>query len=105
VAQWLEELERDYSHPAIVGWCGLNEGREDHAQEGAQDHAAEESGPGALPILRARRVPHHQRQKSKRHYGKPQNHRDCIPEAADLETDARSHYGQQYPNRQAVVPA
>lgn len=25
VAQWLEELERDYSHPAIVGWCGLNE--------------------------------------------------------------------------------
>ena len=25
VAQWLEELERDYSHPCIVGWCGLNE--------------------------------------------------------------------------------
>ncbi len=25
VAQWLEELERDYSHPSIVGWCGLNE--------------------------------------------------------------------------------
>jgi len=25
VAQWLEELERDYNHPAIVGWCGLNE--------------------------------------------------------------------------------
>lgn len=25
VTQWLEELERDYSHPAIVGWCGLNE--------------------------------------------------------------------------------
>ncbi|GLV57465.1 hydrolase [Dictyobacter sp. S3.2.2.5] len=25
VAQWLEELERDYSHPALVGWCGLNE--------------------------------------------------------------------------------
>ncbi|GCE14292.1 glycoside hydrolase family 2 protein [Tengunoibacter tsumagoiensis] len=24
-AQWLEELERDYSHPAIVGWCALNE--------------------------------------------------------------------------------
>lgn len=25
VAQWLEALERDYSHPSIVGWCGLNE--------------------------------------------------------------------------------
>lgn len=25
VAQWLEELERDYSHPALIGWCGLNE--------------------------------------------------------------------------------
>ncbi len=25
VTQWLEELERDYSHPSIVGWCGLNE--------------------------------------------------------------------------------
>ncbi|RYZ31396.1 MAG: hypothetical protein EOP01_03475, partial [Propionibacteriaceae bacterium] len=25
VAQWLEALERDHSHPSIVGWCGLNE--------------------------------------------------------------------------------
>ena len=24
-AQWLEAIERDYSHPALVGWCGLNE--------------------------------------------------------------------------------
>ena len=24
-AQWLEALERDYAHPALVGWCGLNE--------------------------------------------------------------------------------
>jgi beta-galactosidase/beta-glucuronidase len=24
-AQWLEVLERDYSHPSIVGWCPLNE--------------------------------------------------------------------------------
>lgn len=24
-AQWLEALERDYSHPALIGWCGLNE--------------------------------------------------------------------------------
>ena len=25
VGQWLEVLHRDYNHPAIVGWCGLNE--------------------------------------------------------------------------------
>lgn len=25
VAQWLEAVERDYSHPCIVGWCPLNE--------------------------------------------------------------------------------
>lgn len=25
VAQWTEELERDRSHPSIVGWCPLNE--------------------------------------------------------------------------------
>ncbi|MEV5516714.1 sugar-binding domain-containing protein [Streptomyces flaveolus] len=25
VAQWLEAVERDYSHPSIVGWCPLNE--------------------------------------------------------------------------------
>ncbi len=23
--QWLEALTRDYSHPCIIGWCGLNE--------------------------------------------------------------------------------
>jgi len=28
VVQWLEELERDYSHPAIIGWCGVNESHE-----------------------------------------------------------------------------
>ncbi|GCF11367.1 glycoside hydrolase family 2 protein [Dictyobacter arantiisoli] len=33
VAQWLEELERDYNHPALIGWCGLNETRYDR-QEG-----------------------------------------------------------------------
>lgn len=26
--QWLEALERDYSHPAIIGWCPLNETRQ-----------------------------------------------------------------------------
>jgi len=25
IAQWLEALERDYSHPSIIGWCGLCE--------------------------------------------------------------------------------
>jgi Glycosyl hydrolases family 2, sugar binding domain/Glycosyl hydrolases family 2/Glycosyl hydrolases family 2, TIM barrel domain len=25
IAEWLEVLDRDYSHPAIVGWCPLNE--------------------------------------------------------------------------------
>ncbi len=28
-AQWLEELERDYSHPSIIGWCALNETTQD----------------------------------------------------------------------------
>jgi beta-galactosidase/beta-glucuronidase len=27
VAQWAEAVERDYSHPAIIGWCPLNETR------------------------------------------------------------------------------
>lgn len=25
IAQWTEALKRDYSHPAIIGWCPLNE--------------------------------------------------------------------------------
>ncbi|WP_435111942.1 glycoside hydrolase family 2 protein [Nocardiopsis synnemataformans] len=25
VAQWTEAVERDYSHPSVVGWCPLNE--------------------------------------------------------------------------------
>ena len=25
LTQWLEVLERDYSHPSIIGWCPLNE--------------------------------------------------------------------------------
>ncbi|MEW2290967.1 sugar-binding domain-containing protein [Streptomyces sp. NPDC047841] len=25
VAEWMEALERDYSHPSIIGWCPLNE--------------------------------------------------------------------------------
>jgi beta-galactosidase/beta-glucuronidase len=29
IAQWLEVLERDYSHPCIVGWCPLNETHQD----------------------------------------------------------------------------
>ncbi|ROS71848.1 glycosyl hydrolase family 2 [Curtobacterium sp. PhB130] len=36
VAQWLEALERDYNHPAIVGWCPLNESQQvitDHIRQ------------------------------------------------------------------------
>ncbi len=25
IGEWLEAVERDYSHPAIIGWCPLNE--------------------------------------------------------------------------------
>ncbi len=25
IVQWLEALDRDYSHPCVVGWCALNE--------------------------------------------------------------------------------
>ncbi len=25
VGQWLETIRRDYNHPSIIGWCGLNE--------------------------------------------------------------------------------
>lgn len=25
IAQWLEAIQRDYSHPSIIGWCPLNE--------------------------------------------------------------------------------
>lgn len=28
ITQWIEALERDYSHPAIIGWCPLNETRQ-----------------------------------------------------------------------------
>jgi beta-galactosidase/beta-glucuronidase len=28
VTQWLEAVQRDYSHPSIVGWCPLNETRQ-----------------------------------------------------------------------------
>ena len=31
--QWLEELERDYNHPCIIGWCGLNETVEEVTDE------------------------------------------------------------------------
>jgi beta-galactosidase/beta-glucuronidase len=24
-AQWMEVIQRDYNHPSIIGWCGLNE--------------------------------------------------------------------------------
>ena len=29
ITQWLEILSRDFSHPSIIGWCGLNETRKE----------------------------------------------------------------------------
>src|SRR5690606_32168205 len=29
VAEWLEALQRDYSHPSVIGWCPLNETHQD----------------------------------------------------------------------------
>jgi beta-galactosidase/beta-glucuronidase len=37
VAQWLEVLERDVSHPCIVGWCPLNE-THDRKEDDISDH-------------------------------------------------------------------
>ncbi len=31
--QWLEALQRDYSHPALVGWCPFNETQRDQDAE------------------------------------------------------------------------
>ena len=31
--EWLEVLERDYSHPCLVGWCPFNETKPDHNPE------------------------------------------------------------------------
>lgn len=31
--EWLEELERDFNHPAIIGWCPHNETRSDQRDE------------------------------------------------------------------------
>ena len=31
--EWLEELERDCNHPALVGWCPLNETQKDQDSE------------------------------------------------------------------------
>jgi beta-galactosidase/beta-glucuronidase len=33
ITQWLEVLHRDYSHPSIVGWCGLNETRKELTED------------------------------------------------------------------------
>ena len=33
IAQWLEAVERDYSHPSIVGWCPLNETYQENSDQ------------------------------------------------------------------------
>ncbi len=35
--QWLEELERDFNHPAIVGWCPFNETWDQHGNRQCDD--------------------------------------------------------------------
>lgn len=35
IAQWLEAIERDYSHPSIIGWCPLNETRQNMTDQHA----------------------------------------------------------------------
>ncbi len=52
ITQWLEALERDYSHPSIVGWCPLNETwqsiLDDHHGAGRRDtrHVSGDKGDG-----------------------------------------------------------
>jgi beta-galactosidase/beta-glucuronidase len=36
ITEWLETIERDYSHPSIVGWCPLNETWEPIVEEMSQ---------------------------------------------------------------------
>ncbi len=35
--EWLEEVERDYSHPALIGWCPFNETWTRHDREQSMD--------------------------------------------------------------------
>ena len=36
ITEWLKAIERDYSHPSIVGWCPLNETWEPIMEEMSQ---------------------------------------------------------------------
>ena len=35
--EWLEELDRDFNHPAIVGWCPFNETWDGHGRQQCND--------------------------------------------------------------------
>jgi len=35
--EWLEEVERDFNHPAIVGWCPFNETWDQHGRKQCDD--------------------------------------------------------------------
>jgi len=37
IPEWLEEVERDFNHPAIVGWCPFNETWEVHGRRQCDD--------------------------------------------------------------------
>ena len=42
--QWLEALRRDYSHPALVGWCPFNETQPDQDPRGAAQRLPRHQG-------------------------------------------------------------
>ena len=52
--QWSEAVERDFNHPAIIGWCPFNETwgyREEREKRFAQQHLQADQAPGPHPPL------------------------------------------------------
>ncbi|MFW5883556.1 MAG: glycoside hydrolase family 2 protein [Verrucomicrobiota bacterium] len=43
IEEWLESIERDYSHPCIIGWCPLNEQEAQNPQHLAQIETVQRS--------------------------------------------------------------
>ena len=37
IPEWLEEIDRDFNHPAIVGWCPFNETWDQHGHQQCND--------------------------------------------------------------------
>ena len=53
VAQWLEAVRRDVSHPCVIGWCALNETEDDVADVAAALWLAAKLADGSRPVLDA----------------------------------------------------